>query len=482
MLARALGDSWSIARHLWDGGRSNRAQVPPEEVGAIDGASSDRLPAGQAGNRACRVHLFFLGTASAGKSSLVEALIRRSEGQIRTPPVATGPRGLSTREIQAAEGSVVVTDTPGLFATGGLGAEAEEHVNRLALEAHLLFFVVERDLRRMEIELVSSLLAQGKRLLVVLNKKDLVCEPDLGKLLARLRGRLAGIVPPENVVAVAARPDPVNVRVRDSGGSERSILEYEEPDLTALEERIEAIVAGDPDALSAASILLCAHRLRKSEQEQARRERRRRSEAIIERYQWMACTAAVAVPLPHLDMMATGAVEYQMISEIAAVHGADLSAEHVRLISQQMIQTLLKRRVVESALTLVSGALKSSLIGYAAGGLIQAATVAYLTRVTGLTFLDYFERGQDWGEGGIQSALARQVDQNSRSDVIFKFVQNIISNTIGCLSGLARVGFRGGQDRNPSRQNRSDPRGGSSARPSPRPALRRSPDLPGAAR
>lgn len=434
MLAKSLGDSWAIARHLWDSGRMDRpstrssAELPyraeptPGEVEAIGPAPSHRDPRGrllveQAGNGSCRVHIVVLGTISSGKTSLINALIRRSRDETATPMEETCLGGPLTREIRGVDGIITLTEIRYISHFSNEEGGEDEAI-RLTTQADLLFLVVDHDWLNAESDLLSSLVARGERALVLLNKKDLLREPDLGEILARLRSRLAGIVPPEDVVAVAADPRPLVVRVRDHGGTEQSILEYEEPDLIALDERIEGLVSRETDKLRAANLLLRAYLLRKSEQEQIRHERRSRAEAIVERYQWMAAAATVAIPLPQFDLMATSAVEYQMISEVAAVYGADLSAEHIRLISQQMIQTLLKRRVIESALALVSGALKSSLIGYAAGGLIQAVTVAYLTRVTGLTFLDYFERGQNWGEGGIQSALARQFDINGRSEFL----------------------------------------------------------------
>ena len=276
-----------------------------------------------------------------------------------------------------------LTDTPGISGIGDSGLWDEAEAKALAIRADLLLFVVDHDLLRAEFDAISLLVGHGKRLVVALNKSDLLVAQDRSAILSKVRERLAGLVGPEDVVAIAADPRPVTVRVRKLDGSEETVLEYEAPDLVELDRRIEAIVATEASMLRAANLLLRAHLLRKEADELRERERRERAERIIEKYQWVAAAATIAIPIPQLDLMATGAVEYQMVSAIAAEYDTDLSPDHVRMISQQMIQALVKQRVAETVTTLISKALKSSIVGYAAGGLIGAITIAYLTRITG---------------------------------------------------------------------------------------------------
>ena len=82
-----------------------------------------------------------------------------------------------------------------------------------------------------------------------------------------------------------------------------------------------------------------------------------------------------------------------------------------------MIQMLLKLGLVEATTSLIAGLFKSTLVGYAAGGAVQAVSMAYLTHISGQTFAEYFRRGQTWGDGGMQAALIRQFDLTSRDRV-----------------------------------------------------------------
>ncbi len=420
MIPRPIGDAWAAARRLMD--RERTAPVPP--TSPVEPTFSP----GELGRQALDIVVF--GTVGSGKSALVDALVGRVEGGADQSPGADGARSLVIRGV---EGTVRLTDTPGISGAGDAAAWDEARALELAIGADLLLFVADHDLLRAEFAALSALVRQGKRLVVALNKKDLFAAQDGAAIRAKVRERLAGLVSPEDVVCVAADPRPVTVRIRRLDGTEETVLEYEAPDLAELDERIEAILATEAGTLRAGNLLLRSHRLRKAARDRAARERRERAEKIIERYQWVAAAATVAIPIPQLDLMATGAVEYQMVSAIAAEYDTDLSPDHVRMISQQMIQALLKQRAAETVAALIAKALKSSLVGYAAGGLIGAVTIAYLTRITGQTFLDYFEGGQRWGEGGMPGALARQIDRTGRADFLKDFLRRAAEQLLGRL-------------------------------------------------
>jgi hypothetical protein len=98
------------------------------------------------------------------------------------------------------------------------------------------------------------------------------------------------------------------------------------------------------------------------------------------------------------------------------------------MIGSQMIQTLLKLGIVEAATSLIAGLFKSSFVGYAAGGAVQGVSMAYLTHISGHAFKDYFARGQSWGDGGMQAALIRQFDLNSRAEFLQEFAKQALQH------------------------------------------------------
>ena len=256
------------------------------------------------------------------------------------------------------EGTLLLTDTPGLGEPGDEGGAREAEALDLAIRADLLVFVVDQDLARADHRMIAEMAREGKRLIVALNKKDRLTEEDRAEVLATLRERLAGLVPPEDVVTVAAAPSPIAIRVRKPDGTTETTLEEEPPDLEALEGRVAEILAREGDALRAGNLLLRARRLERAERARIAAERRKRAAAIIERHQWLAAVTAFANPVLALGPMAAGAVQLRMLSEIAAVYDVPLSSEYIEQVGRQMVQTLFKLGIAEAAASVLGGMLK----------------------------------------------------------------------------------------------------------------------------
>lgn len=452
----ASASAVAAARMFWKLGRSERApaQAPADVVKAaeiqaekaeavIEQVKDEKvkedlhrdLAALRSDRDARRFHVVVFGTGSAGKTSLINALLGQAVGKTEATLGTTKHAERHSHEVKGVEGTLILTDTPGLSEIGSAGAGREAEARDLAARADLLLFVVDHDLVRSEFDPLAALAKQGKRSIIALNKKDRFVDEDRSAVLAKLRERLTGIIPPADVVEVAAAPRPTQVRFRGEDGTFQTVLENEPPDLGPLLDRIAAVLRREGDALRAGNLLLRAHLVSKSAQDQLSRERRVRARAVVDKFQWITAGAVFANPIPALDLMATGAVQFQMISEIAAVYGVELATSHVKMVGGQMIQMLLKLGIVEAATSLIAGVFKSTLVGFAAGGAVQATTMAYLTHISGLTFLDYFERGQTWGDGGMQAALVRQFDLHSRGEFLKEFAQQALDRVVKRVAG-----------------------------------------------
>ena len=367
-----------------------------------------------------------MGTGPVGKTSLINAMLGRSVGETGATMGTTRGGQAHTHVVEGVEGTLLLTDTPGLGEAGPEGSAREAEAIDLATRADLLVFVVDHDLTRADCQTVFELARRGKRLIVALNKKDRFTEEDREAIMAKLRERLVGFVPVEDIVAVAAAPAPVQVRARKPDGTTETVLEEDLPDLEALECRVAAVLEREGDALRAGNLLLRARLREQAERERLAAERRARAAAIIERHQWLAAVTAFANPVLALGPMAVGAVQLKMLSEMAAVYDVQLSSEFVETVGHQMAQTLLKLGVAEAVASVLAGIFKFNPLGFAAGGVVQAVTMAYLTRLTGASFVEYLEHGQTWGKGGMQAALTRQLEETRRSEWLMQFAKLLI--------------------------------------------------------
>jgi uncharacterized protein len=367
--------------------------------------------------------LVVLGSGPVGKTSLINALLGRTMGETAATMGTTRTGQSHTHVIDGLEGTLLLTDTPGLGGAGANGLERELEAVELATRADLVIFLVDHDLTRADAQTIFELVRQGKRLIVTLNKKDRFTDEDRGSVMTRLRERLTGVVPAQDIVAVAAAPAPFLVRTQRPDGRSEIVMEQDPPDLNDLESRVAEVVEREGGTLRAGNLLLRARLREQAEQLAIAQERRIDVNAIIVRHQWVAAVTAFANPVLAFGPMAVGAVQLRMLSEMAAAYDVQLSPDFVEMVGRQMAQTLLKLGLAEAAAGTLAGFFKFNPLGFAAGGLVQAVTMGYLTRLTGDTFQEYLERGQSWGEGGMQAMLSRQLQENDRSKWLTEFAK-----------------------------------------------------------
>jgi GTPase SAR1 family protein len=371
------------------------------------------------------LQLVVFGTGSAGKTSIVNALIGRMVGQVGAPMGTTEVGETYALKLKGLEREILITDTPGILEAGVAGTEREQLARQLATEADLLLFVLDNDLRKSESDPLQALAQIGKRSIIVLNKADLFLERDRDAILARLRERVRGVVAASDVIAVAANPQAVKLEDND----------WEpEPDIMPLIRRIVVVLRAEGEDLIADNILLQSQQLGEKARKLIDGQRRRQAEKIVDRFQWIGAGVIAVTPLPGIDLLATAAVNAQMVVEIGRVYGCELNLERGRELALSLGKTLASLGIVKGAVTLVTTALQLSIGGMIVGRAIQAVTAAYLTRIAGRSFIEYFRHDQDWGDGGMTEVVQRQFQLNRKDEFVKSFVQDAIIRVVKPLS------------------------------------------------
>jgi small GTP-binding protein len=366
------------------------------------------------------------GTVSAGKTSLINALIGRDAGETGAVMGTTRQGEDHIYTIQGDDATVRLTDTPGISEAGEGGAGREAHARGLAVRADLLLFVVDHDLIRAEYAPLVELARLGKRSIVVLNKKDRFPDADLAAILAKLRERLDGVVPAEDVVAVAAAPRPIPLRTVLPDGSHETVYEVQEPEIRALRDRIVAVLAREGPLLRAANLLVRTRLLADEAESGLARERSRRADEVVDHCQWKTAATVFANPIPALNLVAGAAVQLDMIADLARIYGREPTTPQLRALAARMVQAIVKVGLVEAATSVIAGIFKRSPLSFAAAGALQAVTMAYLVRIAGKAFTEYYRDGESWGEEGIEAAVLRQFERNSRADFLQDFARQAV--------------------------------------------------------
>jgi len=366
-----------------------------------------------------RYTIVVFGTGSTGKTSLINALLGRPAGD--TDPI-TGTTRQGDMYAYAADGFVEgclrLVDTPGLSEIGAAGADREQRARELAAEADLLLFVVDQDLRDIEFKPLGALARLGKKLILVLNKRDLYSPADVSAILSRLRQRVGEFMDPDSVVVCATAPAPVVVR--DASGTHS---EAPSPDTGDLADRIAGTLREQGRTLLAENVLLRAKRVSDKARDAIHAVRARQAAAIVSRFTWATAGVMFVNPVPALGALAAAVINYQMVCEIAKVFGAPVGTDAAKRMARELAQVMVKMGVVGLSAELLGKALKATMVGFVAGGAIEAVAGAYLTKLAGAVFIEYFAHDQDWGEGGMQGAVERKFQLQRRHEFVAEFIK-----------------------------------------------------------
>jgi uncharacterized protein len=370
-----------------------------------------------------QIRVVVFGTGSAGKTSLINAIIGRIVGEVGAPMGTTTRGETYMLELKGLDRQILLTDTPGILEAGIEGTQREAIARELATSADLLLFVVDNDLRSSEYVPLMELAQIGKRSLLIFNKTDLYPPPDREKIVAQLQNRVQSEIAPQDVIAIAANPQPVRL--------ESGEIFTPDPDIFPLIRRLAAVLRAEGEELVADNLLLQSQRLGAEARQLIDEQRRRQADRIVNRFQWIGAGVVTITPLPVVDFLATAAINTQMIIEIGKIYGCDLNKDAAQELALSLGKTLTSLGIVKGAIQLLSAALTINVTTYALGKGIQGITAAYLTRIAGRSFIEYFRQDRSWGDGGMAEAVQQQFQLNRKEDFIKAFIgQAIASGTI----------------------------------------------------
>lgn len=363
------------------------------------------------------LHLSVFGRVSTGKSSLLNALIGKDAFAVS--PLHGETRHSSMQpwnEIDA--GGVFLIDTPGLDEAGG--EDRERLATEVAGRSDLVIFVLDGDITETELLALRTLLAQGRPVLIALNKSDLFTSQELADLLSSIREKTDGIVAADHVIVVAAQPRPQTVIEVDSDGNESSTERKREPDVAVLRLRLWEILDAEGKTLAALNASLFAADLSDQVGLRILAARRDLGDNLVRTYCVAKGVAVAFNPIPVADLFAAAFIDVGMVVHLSRVYDLPLS--------QREAGTLVKVIVAESAalmgsvwaLHFVSTALKVGTAGLStivtAGA--QGAIAYYSTYVVGKVAAEYLADGKSWGAGGPKLVVKQIIDSLDRDTVL----------------------------------------------------------------
>ncbi len=257
------------------------------------------------------------------------------------------------------------------------------------VDADLVLFVTAGDLTQSELQRIHTLLKAGYRTHIVFNKQDQLAPADRQSVLQRIQTRVEdlGI----GVSAIATQPNPIKVRRHQENGEVEEFTERPQPQITSLTDKLTYLVNNEAQQLVLTTALRQAKSLKADTQKLLNAQRQQRALPIVEQMQWIAAGSAFASPLPSVDLLATTAINAQMIVDLGKVYGQTFSLAQAKKAAGTLAELLVKLGLVELSTQALGSLLKTHAATYIAGGAVQGASAAYLTRIVGLSLIEFFE-------------------------------------------------------------------------------------------
>ena len=438
-----LGTIAAGGGYWWYNRRNNQAQVPLAKVD-INRATLDRL-LGQ-------VELVISQLAIESPNSAQIAPLQQQLTQVKTNltrpdrqiAITGGQRvgkssllKLLTTEPVPSATPLKYSETPALFTSGAESNAAAATAKQLALNADLVLFLTNGDLTATEYKYITELHQAHQRVILLLNQSDRYLPDERNLILQKLQATVAGTLGSSDIVATSTAPASVKVRKIQADGTSLETLETPPAEIGSLNNQLTNILATEGEKLVWANTYRQVTGVQTAAKTALNTVRRDRSIPLIEQNQWIVAAAAFANPLPALDLIATAAVNAQMVIDLGAIYQQKFSLEQAQAAAGAMGSVMLKLGLVELCTQTVAGLLKTNAITFVAGGLVQGLSAAYLTRIAGLTLVEYLEAqdlvapepARSWNLDLLGNTLQKVFQANQR----VAYIQTIVKQGIDRL-------------------------------------------------
>jgi uncharacterized protein len=349
-------------------------------------------------------HISVTGAHRVGKSTLIELLKSQSL------PI---------------EQQVKYTETPALFSVGEGSASDEITAQTQNLAADLVLFLVNGDLTATEYKYLQQLDRADQETILLVNQIDRYLPQEQEIILQKLKTTLGDTIDPANIVSASTAPAAIKVRHLAADGATTETSETPAPNIEKLTSQLSTRLSEAGEQLLWGSTSRQLGTVETEAKAALNTHRRNLAQPLIEQSQWIVGAAAFANPVPALDLLATAAVNAQMIMDLGKIYQQKFTLEQAETAGAAMGDLMLQT---------VANLLKTNAITFVAGGLVQGLSAAYLTRIVGLTLVEYLE-AQDlltpeppraWNLGLLGKTLQSVFKANER----VAYVQTIVKQGV----------------------------------------------------
>ena len=312
-----------------------------------------------------KIRICTYGKSGVGKSSVLNSLFKKD---IFKTDIING----TTRKIQSEDWNLKdqtiniaeLVDAPGF---DFCNIKFLDKIYSCINHSDIILFIVSGDLNRNELSQISSLIKDGKKIIVILNKIDLFNKNQLKEIIESINFKL---------------PKDLNIPI---------IVNHE----NNLKHYITKIINQHGEMLLILNSLQLADKLFLQIKEQRLKRRQKLAQSTIGKFSTIKASAVALNPFILFDIAGSFALDTALISELSKIYGLNLKSESTKKIFKNIsINNLflgvtqigintsfnLIRKVILVTAPFTNGL---SLLPYGPISIIQAAIAIYSTKIIG---------------------------------------------------------------------------------------------------
>jgi len=347
------------------------------------------------------------GKSGVGKSSVLNSLLGKD---IFKTNIING----TTKEIQSeiwnlkdqTLSSIELLDSPGFdFCNIKFSDKVYSCINH----SDLVLFLVSGDVNRNELNKISSLINDGKKIIIILNKIDLFNKNDLEEIKENIKSKL---------------PKDLNIPIILNNGIN-------------LKNYLTKIINQYGEIFLTLNSIQLADKLFLQIKEQRLKRRQKLAQSTIGKFSTIKASAVALNPFILFDVAGSFALDTALISELSKIYGLNLKGESTRKIFKNISINNLFLGVTQVGINTSFNLIKKvilltapftnglSLLPYGPIAIIQAAIAVHSTKIIGkLAAKEIFTRSK---ASFIEPAILIQ-NMNFNDPEIFNYINIYFSN------------------------------------------------------
>jgi small GTP-binding protein len=375
-----------------------------------------------------QVHIIAFGKVSAGKSSLLNALIGKNAFSTSPLHGETKTQQLSDWD-QYKDQNMVVIDTPGTDEVAG--EQRQIMAQNAAKIADIILFVIDGDLTLSQLQQLRLISQPNTQIIIVLNKADLYTDDEITALLQSIREKTTDLIKTSHVVTASAAPLPqILIKVDEKGKQTRDKLAVE-IDISQVKQQIWKILEQDGKTLTALNASIFAGEISEIIAKKITQLRATAADKVVTTYSIAKGIGVAFNPIPVADLLIAAGLDVAMIRKLSQVYGLPIVGKEATKLTVSIMAQLAALMGAVWGINLLSSALKTLSAGLSttltAGA--QGALAYYATYLVGKIAEQYFIRGKSWGKQGPKQ-VAKDIVESLDKDSILADAKNKIMQKI----------------------------------------------------